>query len=76
MAKKQYFKLNFTPTPKPDGGGNNIQENSGGGRMSITLGKAPVPNRIRNQHEGIKIIDHGSSSDGGGGFLAKRFGRK
>jgi hypothetical protein len=48
---------------------------TGNGNIKVTLGKPVTTNRIRNPHEGIRVIDHGQSPNGGGGFLKDRFNR-
>ena len=75
---KQYFKLNYKPKPKIDGGGVDAEVKQEGSRTSVTIGGAPaIPKgmRVPNPHEGIRDLAGGSNDSDGGGFLSKRFNR-
>lgn len=67
--RKKYFKIPYTPKPDQSEQQVNIKQNGGKGKgnLSVTIGEPFKPERIRNHHGNIKIIDHGDSGSGSGG---------
>ena len=69
--RKQFLRIKYTPKPKPTEQAN-IQDNKRN-RMSVTLGGTPKlqqGQRIRNPHEGIRMIGFPEEPEEGG-FMKK-----